>query len=209
MYLLDNLIGLIAPHRCLGCGYAGRLLCPGCLAKLPPGPRLVPSGSTPSQIRAATIYEGLAKDLLWKLKSDGARAAAKVMAGRMASLMPMDAKLLVVPVPTASSRVRQRGYDQAKLIARCVARSKGVPYADCLIRLGQGHQVGASRNQRLKQMGGSLKARKSSKIAGSHILLVDDVTTTGATLESAAKILMSAGAAQVEALIFAYAQRKN
>lgn len=209
MSLLDSLLGIIAPHECLNCGIEGSLLCHDCANKLPPAlPELSPNSHL-SSLRSATLYQGLAKDLIWKLKSDGAQAAAKIMARCMAPIISKNRDLLIVPVPTATSRTRQRGYDQAKLLSKALSRQTGLPRANCLARLGQAHQVGSHRKERLRQLEGALIPKQSSLIKNSTIILVDDVTTTGATLETAAKILKQAGAAKVEAVTFAYAAPKQ
>ena len=123
-------------------------------------------------------------------------------ARHMAVLAPQGRHWLVVPIPTATTRVRQRGYDQAKLLARAIARQTGLRYTNCLVRQGQAHQVGASRQARHNQLEGALRVKKT--VQGVCIILVDDVTTTGATLEAAASVLRQAGAQQIEALTFAY-----
>ncbi|HEX4774056.1 MAG TPA: phosphoribosyltransferase family protein [Candidatus Saccharimonadales bacterium] len=159
------------------------------------------------RIQSFTPYRGVAKDLIWRLKSGGTQAAAQIMAGQMAKLIGPDSKALIVPIPTATTRVRQRGYDQAKLLARALARHTGLSYSNCLARHGQAHQVGAHRHERLQQLHGALRVKNLAAVRGSHIILIDDVTTTGATLETAASILKQAGAQTVEALTFAYAEK--
>ncbi|HSX46182.1 MAG TPA: phosphoribosyltransferase family protein [Candidatus Saccharimonadia bacterium] len=207
MSILDRLAGWPAPHDCLGCGVEGSLLCAKCCAQLPNARVPFSADSHLFAIRSATLYQGAAKDLLWRLKSGGAQEAARVMAHQMSKLVPAGTGAVIVPVPTATSRVRQRGYDQAKLLARHLSKLTALPCSYLLARHGQVHQVGAHRKTRLEQLGNALRVRKPSAVRGSHIILVDDVTTTGATLETAANILKQAGAARVEAITFAYAPR--
>lgn len=201
MGLIDSLLDKLVPHECVGCNQEGSLLCSACARLLRPAPIHEPGGNL-LKLQSATLYDGIAKDLIWKLKSGGAQAAAAVMAHHMANLVAKDQDYLIVPVPTATSRVRQRGYDQAKLLARALARQTRQRYADCLARHGQAHQVGASRQARLSQIEGALRVKR--RVQEARIVLVDDVTTTGATLESAALVLKQAGASHVEALTFAY-----
>lgn len=118
MSFIDTVISKIAPYDCLECGKEGELLCGGCINKLitvqefcyrchqfSKGSLTCPECYKAAQlgkVQAATAYSGSAKDLVWKLKSSGAQAAAQVMAVRMASLLPTDKRLLVVGVPTAT-----------------------------------------------------------------------------------------------------------
>jgi ComF family protein len=113
---------------------------------------------------------------------------------------------VVVPVPTATDRRRRRGYDQATLIARALARRQDLAHVPCLRRLGRAHQVGAGRAQRLAQLAGAFVVVRPDRIRGKHVVLVDDVITTGATFEAAARALHQAGAARVSAVTFARAE---
>jgi len=202
MSIIDKFLAILAPHECLGCRQEGSLLCSACLELLPPAPQ----GS-----QAFALYQGTAKDLIWRLKTSGAQAAATVMADCMKDLIRSNNALLVA-VPTATSRVRQRGYDQSSLLVRELSKITGLPYLKCLVRSGQAHQVGSSRNKRLQQLEGALRVTKSRLIKDAHIILIDDVTTTGATFHKATEILIKAGARRVDALAFAYtppSQNKN
>ncbi|HYH36181.1 MAG TPA: phosphoribosyltransferase family protein [Candidatus Saccharimonadales bacterium] len=143
----------------------------------------------------------MAKELVGRLKFSGAQAASERMARCMLPLLE-SGRYLIMPVPTATSRVRSRGYDQAGLLARELSRQARLPYVDGLIRSGHTHQVGASRERRQQQLRDAFRVRAPHKIRGKHILLVDDVVTTGATLEAAGRALQAAGAARVDAAVF-------
>lgn len=219
MSILDQFLSLLAPHECLGCAVEGTLICNNCSLELDVIPKrcyrcrkLSPNSLTCAkcrkqsrlkQVSVATIYDGLAKQLVWKLKFSGAQAVAKSIAIIMNQQIEISDELLIVPVPTATSRVRQRGYDQASLIARELSMLSGLKYAKCLARVNQAHQVGSSRTQRIKQLSNAFRVTKPATIKDAHILLIDDVITTGATLESAAKTLRFHGAKRVDALVFA------
>ncbi len=123
----------------------------------------------------------------------------------MASRLLLPENALLVHIPTATSRVRQRGYDQAELIARQAAKRMGLPHKGALMHLGQKQQHGASRAQRLAQLRDAFRIIRPDLIEDRHIVLVDDVITTGATLDAAAQALKAAGAKRVSALIFAQA----
>ncbi len=160
-------------------------------------------------VNSATLYTApLAKSVVWSLKFERAQAAAEVMgallATRYAARITRDT--LIVPVPTATSRVRKRGYDQAVLIAKALARHAGCQYTSVLIRDGSQEQIGASKQRRRDQLQGVFRVRFPEQVHNGRILLVDDVITTGSTLEVAATILKASGADAVGALTFARAQ---
>lgn len=205
MELLDKLIGKFAPHVCVACGQEGALLCVRCCSLLPdsaPRDRLHGLDS----VRAATIYDSFAKDLVAGLKFQGTREAAGIMARQMVPLVLKDKKAVIVPVPTSTKRVRQRGFDQADLIARELAKHTRLATGRYLKRHGHTHQIGASREQRLQQLKSSFSLRKGTNLDGRRVILVDDVTTTGATLEAAAAMVRAAGPAYIEAIVFAQAE---
>ncbi|MFO0781973.1 MAG: phosphoribosyltransferase family protein [Candidatus Saccharimonadales bacterium] len=146
----------------------------------------------------------MAKSLVGRLKFYGAQSAAKEIA-KLLSTHALPEGCIVVPVPTATSRARQRGYDQAKRIARDFARHNNLPYLDCLARIGQSHQVGARRSQRIKQLRNAYRVKSGMRVKGIEIILIDDVLTTGATLEAAAACLKASGAKRICAQTFTQA----
>jgi ComF family protein len=113
------------------------------------------------------------------------------------------ANQLIVPVPTATKRIRQRSFDHTLLLARGLSRKLKLDRASVLARSGQISQVGAPRSIRLAQAEQHYLIKNPAKAAGRNILIIDDVLTTGATLRAITKILRAAGATQVDALVFA------
>lgn len=219
MSIIDDILALIAPHECLRCGSEGSLLCGDCDLTLPIVPmrcyrcrkvsewsivcKKCRSSSRLSSVVVTNVYQGAVKELVWQLKFAGAIAATVPMARRMLPILARFSDAIIVPAPTASRRVRQRGYDQAVLLARRLARRSGMRYENILRRVSQTHQVGSSRSQRLRQQKGAFRVTRSSRISGAHIILIDDVITTGATLEAAAACLRAAGASRVDAIVYA------
>lgn len=218
---IELFISLLAPHICLVCKSEGSILCSGCAeTQLAPPERICYRCRSPSrlnpcpecsqnssltQLAVATNYEGASKEVIAALKFGRAKAAVKVIASSLPSPPPKN--VYVCPVPTANKRVRGRGYDQACLIAKAYAKKHGLKYKKVLRRTGSTRQVGANRAERFSQLKNSYTVIKNVK--GVSILLVDDVLTTGATMESAAKLLLKSGAKSVSAAVFAYSKPKN
>lgn len=219
---------MVAPPTCIVCSAEGAVLCADCTKRL-----IIPYGETcwncavrspggrtcrrcrlpgtPSYVWLATSYDDTAALLLKVYKFGHLRAAAdtlsRIMVGAVGDFLPEDAlksaNYLVVPVPTATSRRRSRGFGHSELLARKIAAQLGLKYLPALGRLGQSRQVGSRRELRLSQSDGKYFVRLPRIIKGRRILLVDDVVTTGATLRAATKALRTAGARQVDALAFA------
>ena len=221
MSILDRIVSIYAPFCCVDCGVEGdRLFCEACIQNVPEAPsscyrcRVRTSQyevcrscrrQTPlRRVAAAFRYETAAKTLLQRSKYERARRGLTEIAALMHPRLPyFGPDIVLVPVPTATTRVRERGYDQAVVLARELSRLSGYPHRQVLIRLGQAHQVGASRAERLRHLDSAFRVRHPEKIRGAHIVLIDDVCTTGATLESAARTLKQAGARKIDALVFA------
>jgi ComF family protein len=116
----------------------------------------------------------------------------------------IDAADWVLPIPLSAQRLRERGFNQALLLARALAPDK--TDATLLLRLHDTQaQSGLGRAQRLRNLQGALAVDplRASSLQGRSVLLVDDVMTTGATLQAAATALRQAGASAVSALVFA------
>ncbi|HSH31762.1 MAG TPA: phosphoribosyltransferase family protein [Candidatus Saccharimonadales bacterium] len=148
-------------------------------------------------VTVASHYDGAIKELIGALKYQRAASAAGLAAELLAPLLASHAIDVVTCVATSPSRYRQRGYNQARLIAQPLARRLGLPYADLLVRTRDVRQVGTSRRQRLEQVQGIFEPRRARLIEGTSILLVDDVVTTGATMAECARVLKEAGAKRV------------
>jgi ComF family protein len=225
MSIFEVAISVLAPPECINCSAEGLVLCDACAKLSIPafGERcwrcnvLSPNSKTcvacrrigsPSFVWVATDHDKLARDLLSFYKFGHNRAAAEPIARMMLKTLhdyrPVNfIDYLIIPVPTATGRMRQRGFGHSELLAKVIARRLGMCYSQALRRLDQTRQLGARREDRLIQLSQSFAVSRPSQIAGQKILLIDDVVTTGGTIISAAIELRAAGAKQVDALLFA------
>jgi ComF family protein len=143
--------------------------------------------------------------LIVALKFRHRHSAAAALATHMVRRLRITDVDVVTWAPTSARRVRRRGYDQAEVIARAVARQLGVPCRRLLYRSHGAPQTGKSRQERL--VGPAFRAR--SPRDGLVVLVVDDVVTTGATLRTAGDALRAAGVARVELVAAASAQLRT
>ncbi len=145
---------------------------------------------------AVLAFSGPGRRLLLALKYGNAKPVVRSLAGAMARRARRHEVDVVTWAPTSASRRRHRGYDQAEVLARAVARRLGVPCRGLLRRVDDGPpQTGRSRHERLA--GPAFVARR--RVRGA-VLVVDDVVTTGATLRAAEAALHRAGASAVHCL---------
>jgi predicted amidophosphoribosyltransferase len=196
---LRSLVSVVAPPLCVGCGAsAGRVepLCARCRAGLrwlPPEP--APYGWAP------LAYEGGARALVRALKFRGAVGLAATMAAQIAATAPGELLdgFTLVPVPIHPARLRRRGFNQAALLAAELGRRRDLEVRDCLERFGSPRaQVGRGRAERLEAV--QVRVRPGVPLPP-RALVVDDVTTTGATLLACASAL---GRACAGAVVYAH-----
>jgi ComF family protein len=216
------LLDLIYPPRCPGCGVMGQVFCEICQARIEPlrvGACLrcgspVSGGAmclacrfppTPlDDVISTAVFADPLRPAIHDLKYGGVRDLAKPLGERMAAFWPaawqpgrLDAPDLILPVPLHRSRVRKRGYNQSALLARVLGPAVGFPVNETtLIRSRATRpQVGLGATERKENVAGAFVVRRD--VAGQRVVLVDDVCTTGATLEACAAALKAAGAAEV------------
>jgi ComF family protein len=221
-FMFDRVLSLVAPFYCYGCGATGELICDWCkhdaclpipsrcfgCKKLTDNSAVCLSCKKELPIRniwAATEYDGMAKALVRGLKFERKVEAASIMAEFLDSYLPaLPTEMIIVPVPTATSRVRSRGYDQSLVIATQLGKKRNLKVTPLLRRCGQSRQVGSDRTKRLKQLDNAfvvVRRRLSNK--RNPILLIDDIATTGGTLGNAAKALRKAGYREIYGCVFA------
>jgi len=189
---------MIFTTRCAGCEAPGAPICRTCRFALVS--RACPEA--PDDVVVAAPFSGRVRDVLLGFKYRNRRAVAGHLAGLLVNRLvaagrPVD---IVTWAPTSRRRRRERGFDQAELVARHVARQLGVPARRLLERTdADGPQTGRDRRARLH----APMFRAHPHVPRARILLIDDVVTTGATLRAATAELEQAGAIGVVAAAFA------
>ena len=218
--LLHELAEAVLPQRCIACDRFGASLHRACLEALPaagsprctrcwaPGPgspcaACVAAPPPFEGLRTPYRFAGVARRALLEAKFRGISAHLDPLGDAAAGVVPSRWKIdAVTPIPLHGARRRRRGFNQSELIARRVSRALGLPLrADPLRRVrATGPQTALGRERRAANIAGAFAAVGTSP-AG--VLLVDDVSTTGATLAAAARALLDAGTARVYALAVA------
>ena len=218
-------LAAVFPARCLGCGRRGVTFCPACWEALP---RLRPpycprcsrpersgtrcrecqrAGTALSSVRAACAYSGAPGLAVRRLKYSRERHLVEPLARLLLECLaarPLTVDALV-PVPLDEARARERGYNQAALLAAPVADALGVLSKPQWLRRTRltRPQVGLTARERRANVRGAFACPEPAAVAGRRVLVVDDVMTTGATLEACAEALVAAGAASVWGLVVA------
>jgi ComF family protein len=181
-------------------------LCGACMAS----PDAPPLAQCLAAVDYAYPWDGLIARFKFRSEPGWARPFAQRMLRVPGALPLLQSCELVVPVPLTTRRLGERGYNQAweliKAMRRLAPGATGCALATALVRLGETpdqHSLG--REARLRNLRGVFAAHPehAHRLPGRQVLLVDDVTTTGATLHTAAHALRQAGAARVSALVFA------
>jgi ComF family protein len=156
-------------------------------------------------------YDSGLRKLIHLFKYGKVKALAKPLAGLLVRALPLHARFdLIVPMPMHWLRRMGRGFNQSELLARHVAARTSAPVAGVLRRTRRTPpQAGLTRAQRRDNVAGAFAVTEPARVGGRHILLVDDVLTTGATANACAAVLKRAGAARVTIATVARADRRK
>jgi ComF family protein len=212
------------PPTCLGCGEEGVFICPECFSKIKLVPRDVcnycgsftsKNGKCPncdnkqspySGFRAFAYYDGTIRKAIHHLKYQNDLTIGRYLAGLLKLVYQRtDWEVdLIVPIPIGEQKRLERGYNQAERLAKPLAELLEIPFrSDALIRINEiSSQVGLNHVERQENVRQAFVAN-SPQVKGRIVLVVDDVYTSGATMEAAATELMAAGAKRVYCLTVA------
>lgn len=206
-----GLLDLLAPHSCRGCGHTGTPLCYRCKKYIvstyhhycPKCKQKNRSATCPKcQDFPPTYVIGERSDLIGQLAQDFKFHSIRALARPLAEILneiipPIEKPVVVVPLPTIDHHIRKRGLDHTLLIAKNLAHLRGKNFTTkkLLVRNKNTVQVGADKKTRLKQAEDAYNLKENSSLdPNTTYLLLDDIWTTGASINSALKKLRSAGA---------------
>jgi len=211
--LFNNLLDLLFPPRCAACRSRGALFCARCCARC----RFVPAAANTEQHRrlnspvlastaGAYIFEGALREALHAFKYHRRARLATPLGGLLAGYLAQHpcAVDALVPVPLHPSRIQQRGFNQSLLLAQALAKHLHIPVLTTeVVRVRHTQQqADLSRAQRRENVRNAF-AWQGRQTAPRRILIVDDVLTTGATVEAVAQVLWNAGSREIHALALA------
>ncbi|WP_141006591.1 ComF family protein [Nocardioides humi] len=226
--LADGFVDLVLGSRCVGCGRPGRPLCAACHAAQPEEasphrPTPCPAGLAPSH--AVGAYDGVLRALVLAHKEQRVLALAEplgdLLARAVAAAVAPGEPVVLVPVPSRAASVRQRGHDptlaMTRAAARVLRRSGGVVRTARLLRLRPGvvDQAGLDAAGRAANLAGSMTApapavrRLARRCPRAHVVVCDDVLTTGATVREAQRALEAVGVPVAAVAVVAATHRRT
>ena len=200
-----NLLDFLFPKKCVGCGRLGDYVCKDCQVGIwEPEPAPVPQNL--DGLICLWAYDGLMQKIIKKAKYSGLYNLLQFTISK--SQIPNKSQFpnlqAIIPVPLYRDRLRERGFNQAEIIAKEISKIYKIPVVNLLVRTKDtGHQTLRNREERLKAIDGAFEVSTKIQDLPSKILLVDDVMTTGATLSECARTLKKAGVNKVYGLVLA------
>lgn len=216
MFILNTILDILFPVNCLSCGKSGKIICYDCLANFPKAERYTEKWIYPVfDYRHPPI-----KKSIWLLKYKNKKVVAKILGEilhehileEFSDLESFEnfKNPILIPIPLSKKRYKERGYNQAELLCKEILNQdkENIFELETKVLLKNKeteHQARIkNRNERLKNLKNTFSVVNSEKIKDRNIILIDDVTTTGATLAEARKILKISGAKKVIAFAVAH-----
>ena len=213
--LAKGLVNLAYPLACESCGIKINTdtergcLCRNCLKQMATPRPANPVKHRNINVWSVCVYEGVSRKCIHLFKYSGRLNLAKPLSRLMSDFTNMYLRPynfdITVPVPLHKTRLRQRGFNQAELLAKRLSGFTGRPVMPKAIKRVKPTpaQTGLSKTKRFANLKGAFKISRACDISGKNILLIDDVFTTGSTIGECSKTLLKAKAKSVEALVLA------
>lgn len=214
MSFLNTILSLFFPNYCLVCRQQGQYLCLRCLNDLP----LAENPEEDFIVSCFNYRDKAVKNAIWTLKYRGRHSIAEILAQTMSDKLTEELSELesfddfrnpvIIPIPLSVKRLRERGFNQAeKLATELVKINPELSLVRNVLTKTKETQNQArikDRDQRLKNLKGCFEIRNSELIKNRNIILIDDVSTTGATMLEAKRVLEKAGARKIIGLTLAH-----
>lgn len=227
--IIDSLLHLFFPHTCAGCGtdilHRDQLICLHCIDRLPqtgfhryadnPVEKIF-RGRLPVACATSLLYftkSSVLQHLVHQFKYNGKMEIGRFIGQRMGETLREASRFgmvdALVPLPLHAARERKRGYNQSGILCEGMAEVMQLPVLKNIItrKSATETQTRKRRTERWSNISGRFELLKPEAIKGRHILLVDDVITTGATLEACGQEIITAGEAQLSIFTMAYSSR--
>lgn len=218
--MIEVILQQLAPHLCFGCGKTGTPLCNNCKYYITSEPfsGCILCGNVASEgicaqhdapiCKAWVVGERrtVLKSVIDAYKFENVKAASTVLVDLIDGRLPLlAANTVIVPIPTASSHIRQRGYDHIEILARLLSKRRDMPIARLLQRSSNTTQHRLNKAERQHEASSAFRISKAAAInPDTPLLLLDDIITTGSTISSAARVLADAGAKTIFVATLAY-----
>lgn len=208
MSLASKILDFLFPISCVGCHKANIYLCDKCIASIPQSTEILP----PYVISIFNYQDPIIKRAIWMLKYRNKKGIADVLAKAAYDRLLEELSDLAVfenfnnpiliPIPLYKKRLKKRGYNQSELLAREITKRSDNAFTLATKVLYKTKDTKSQveirdKKERLKNLRGAFAVKNPETIHGRNIILIDDVTTTGATLNEAKKVLEKAGARKV------------
>ena len=216
--LKKNILDLIFPPRCLNCNHLGKFICDNCLGKIirikeqgcpfchkkTNGGRLCAACRAKHELTGVVAYgyfhDPILKQIIHPYKYEGISAAGEVISLLLAQTIKSTAINfdIITFAPVSKRRFNERGYNQAEILAKHLSEYFEKPLFRKISKIKHTPtQVGLKRKDRLRNLEGTIVVKDSDILKGRRVIIIDDVLTTGATLDECARALRQAGARQV------------
>jgi len=203
MLSVGTILNILFPIKCFGCGKKNVFLCSHCQGQLPPPTKQI-------DLLSATSYQSkIIKKTIWTLKYKKAKLVALPLAKLIYHRLDLNYRSstsIVIPVPLSKKRLRKRGFNQAKEISRHLSDMTNIKVLDNVL-YKDGHTTPQvemkNKEERLKNLKGAFSVKNTELIKNKTIYLLDDIFTTGATINECRKTLLKAGAKKVIGVVVA------